>query len=539
MSNKMIRGTMMLTGANYTSKVLGMLYVIPFFALVGDVGGTLYSYAYNPYQIFLTLSSLGIPMAMAKFVAKYDALEDHATKQSMFKTGIMFMMLMGLVSFLIMFFSADWLAQYFISDEDLANSADDAAFVIKMVSFALIIVAPMSLIRGYFQGHQDMAPSAVSIVVEQIVRIAFLLIGAFIVIKVLDGTIRNAVGLAAFAAFIGAIASAFVLFWFYRRHKPTMERELEETGGTLALPDKKYYQELLSYAGPFILVGIATPMYQMVDQFTFNRIMSSIGLAEVSEQLLSVILVYGHKLVIIPVTLAIGLAMAVLPAITKAYTENDRQLYTQYINQAILIVMLLVLPAAVGLSILSVQAFGTLYEVEAAVTYAGSLLSYYAPVSLFFALFTVSAAMLQGINRQNFAVVSLGIGLALKIALNFPLIFIFEAKGAVFATGIAVLTAASLNFYKIHRVTRFKVKPLFKQSLLIAILTAVMAIVVVIVRWLVGLPFDAEPTRAKFIVQVLIAVPVGGYVYLWLAYKTTLLQRLLGDRVNRLAKLFP
>ncbi len=94
---------MLLTGANYTSKILGLLYVIPFYALVGNTGGVLYSYAYNPYQIFLTLSSLGIPMAMSKFVAKYDALEDYETKQSMFKTGMMFMMVMGLVMFLIMF----------------------------------------------------------------------------------------------------------------------------------------------------------------------------------------------------------------------------------------------------------------------------------------------------------------------------------------------------------------------------------------------------------------------------------------------------
>ncbi|MFD2640234.1 putative polysaccharide biosynthesis protein [Piscibacillus salipiscarius] len=539
MSNKMLRGTMLLTGANYTSKILGLLYVIPFYALVGNTGGVLYSYAYNPYQIFLTLSSLGIPMAMSKFVAKYDALEDYETKQSMFKTGMMFMMVMGLVMFLIMFFSADWLAQIFISDTDLDNSVEDAAFVIKMVSFALIVVAPMSLIRGYFQGHQSMAPTAFSIVVEQIVRIGFLLLGAFIVMKVLDGTIRLAVGLAAFAALIGAIAAAFILYYFYRRHKPQMERELEESGGVLSFPKSEHYRELLSYAGPFVLVGIATPLYQMVDQFTFNRIMSSIGQAKISEDLLSVILVYGHKLVIIPVTLSIGLAMAVLPAITKAFTENDNNLYKHYINQAILIVVLLVLPAAVGLSILSVQAYGVLYEVQDAVKFGGAILSYYAPVSLFFALFTVSAAILQGINRQNFAVISLAVGLVLKIVLNFPLVSLFQGKGAVMATGIAVLTAAALNLYKIHRVTGFNVKPLYKQSLLIAILTVAMAVVVIAARFIAGLPFSDDPSRLKFVIQTLIAVPTGGYVYLWLAYKTTLLQRLLGDRVNRLAKLFP
>ncbi|WP_237718744.1 oligosaccharide flippase family protein [Alkalibacillus haloalkaliphilus] len=187
--SNILRGTMMLTGANYLSKVLGLLYVIPFFALVGDTGGTLYSYAYNPYQIFLTISSLGIPMAMSKFVAKYNALEDYRTKEVMFKSGLFIMFITGLISFLIMFLSAEWLARIFVPTDEFSNSLSDVTFVIQMVSFALLIVAPMSIVRGYFQGHGSMGPSAISIVVEQIVRIVFLLAAGFVVLKIFDGTI--------------------------------------------------------------------------------------------------------------------------------------------------------------------------------------------------------------------------------------------------------------------------------------------------------------------------------------------------------------
>ncbi|RPF55297.1 putative polysaccharide biosynthesis protein [Aquisalibacillus elongatus] len=539
MSNSVLRGTMLLTGANYTSKILGMLYVIPFNMLVGESGGALYAYAYNPYQIFLTVSSLGIPMAMAKFVAKYDTLEDHATKQAMFRSGMMVMVLMGLIGFLIMFFSAEWLAQIFITNDDLTNSVSDVTFVIQMVSFALLVVSPMSLLRGYFQGHQSMGPSAISIVVEQIVRIVFLLAGAFIVINVLNGTVRLAVGVAAFAAFIGAIASSLVLVRIYQKRRPYFEKELDSEEANRTIPYKDMYQELLAYAGPFVLVGIATPLYQMVDQFTFNRAMSQIGLAEQSEQLLSVIILYGHKLVIIPVTLAIGLAMAVLPAITKSFTEQKPAEYKNYISQALLIIVLLVFPASIGLSIVAEEVYGALYNVDSSVNFAGELLTYYAPIALFLALFMVSSSMLQGINRQNFALVSLGFGLLIKIALNFPLIYVFEAKGAVFATGLAVLTASSINLLVIYKVTRFKIRSLYRRSLLIIILTAVMSVVVIFFKWLAGLPFGEEASKIKFIVQLAVAVPIGGYVYFWLAYKTTLLDRLFGDRVKRFAKLFP
>ncbi|GEN45956.1 putative polysaccharide biosynthesis protein [Alkalibacillus haloalkaliphilus] len=536
--SNILRGTMMLTGANYLSKVLGLLYVIPFFALVGDTGGTLYSYAYNPFQIFLTISSLGIPMAMSKFVAKYNALEDYRTKEVMFKSGLFFMFITGLVSFLIMFLSAEWLARIFVpADGNFSNSLSDVTFVIQMVSFALLIVAPMSIVRGYFQGHGSMGPSAISIVVEQIVRIVFLLAAGFVVLRILDGTITMAVGLAAFAAFIGALASSLVLTAIYRKRKPSIERQVNQSRKRApSIPRRDMYQELLSYAGPFILVGIATPLYQLVDQVTFNRTMSSIGLSEISESLLSVIIVYGHKLVIIPVTLAIGLAMALLPSITHAFTQNNHQEYQNYISKAFQIVMLLILPASVGLALLSDQAYGTLYSPEE-VVYAGSILAVYAPVSLFFALFTVSASMLQGVNKQNFTLISLGIGLLVKIILNVPLITVLQAEGAVIATGIGVLTAATLNVVKLYKETKFELKPLLKKSLLIIILTAIMAIIVVITNWLLGLPFT-DGTRLQYSTQLFGSVTIGAYAYLWLAYKTTLLQHLLGERVNRFSKLF-
>lgn len=540
MSNSnLVRGTMVLTGANYISKFLGMFYLIPFHALVGSTGGALYSYAYNPYQIFISLSTLGIPLAMSKFVAKYNALEDYRTKEAMFRSGLIFMTITGIVSFIIMFFSAEWLAQIFLPDDQYKNSVEDAAFVIKMVSFALLIIPPMSLVRGYFQGHGSMGPSAISIVCEQVVRIVFLLVGAYVVIQVLDGTIKLAVGLAAFAAFVGAVASSFVLGGFYKKRRPYIVRDLEKSKTAApTLTTKEMYRELLAYAGPFILVGIATPLYQLIDQMTFNRAMANIGLEEISEDLLSVILVYGHKIVIIPVTIATGLSLALLPAMTAAFTSNHREQYNNYINQSLLIIMLLILPASVGLSILGTQAYGTLYSAQDAYQSAGHIMSYYAPTALFFALFTVSASMLQGINKQNFAVISLAVGLIVKLTCNVPFIYFLGGKGAVIATSFAVLIASLINLVKLYRETYFDMRRLFKHTLLIVILTTIMAVVVIITKWLIGLPFDEGPSKLKYILQLIGGVGIGGYIYLWMAYKTTLLERLFGSRVNRLSKIF-
>ena len=182
MSSKLLRGTFILTLGTIISKVLGLFYVIPFNAIVGQEGTTLYQYSYVPYTIFISIATAGIPLAISKFISKYNALEEYAVGRKLFKSGLIVMLSTGIVSFLIFYFSAPMLADMSIRDADQLIKKEDVITVMRAVSFALIVVPFMSLIRGFFQGHQSMGPSAVSQVVEQIVRIAFLLAGAFVVL---------------------------------------------------------------------------------------------------------------------------------------------------------------------------------------------------------------------------------------------------------------------------------------------------------------------------------------------------------------------
>jgi O-antigen/teichoic acid export membrane protein len=218
---------MLLTGATFLSKILGMLYVIPFNELVGDTGGTLFSYAYTPYNILISISTVGVPLAVSKFVSKYNSLGDYDTGMRMFRAGIMLMAVTGLLAFLALFFSAGILAEFMITSEDAGIiSIADVTLVIRMVSFALLIIPIMSLVRGFFQGYQSMGPTAVSQVVEQIVRIVFILGAAFIVINVFGGSIPTAVSYATFSAFIGAMASSVVLWVYWKKRKPAIENQL-------------------------------------------------------------------------------------------------------------------------------------------------------------------------------------------------------------------------------------------------------------------------------------------------------------------------
>lgn len=532
MSN-IVRGTMLLTGAIFLSKFLGMIYVIPFRALVGPSGGTLFNAAYAPYSVFLSFSTVGVPMAVSKFVSKYNTLGDYRTGMRMFRSGVVLMLIMGILSFLVMFLSADWLAGVFITSEDAEIvTVDDIATVIRMVSFALVIIPAMSIVRGYFQGHQSMGPTAVSQVVEQLVRIAFILGGVFVILYVFNGSMASAVGFAAFSAFIGAIASAIVLIVYWQKRKGSIEKQISEQRVSHDVPLKQLFKELFRYAGPFVLVGLATSLYQLVDLATFERAMVQNGIGE-EERVIAyeAYNFYGHKLVIIPGTLAIGLSLAIIPALTSSFVQNKQKDLTHQLNQALQIILVLVIPAVTGLSILADVAYGSLFGLEN-IELTGSILRWYAPVGLLFALFTVTASILQGINEQRFAVVSLLAGLLIKVFFNIPFIHALGSHGAILGTGLAAGTAVVLNLWRIKTAIQFDFKQTVKRGILVLIFALFMVIAILIVKGILGIFLDYDESRVSAIITLATCVILGAGVYLWFGYYSTLLERTLGDRVR-------
>ena len=530
MSSKLLRGTFILTLGTMISKVLGLFYVIPFDAIVGKEGTTLYQYSYVPYTIFISLATAGIPLAISKFISKYNALEEYAVGRKLFKSGLVVMMATGVVSFLLLYFSAPILGDMIIKDKDQVTKVEDVITVIRAVSFALIVVPFMSLIRGYFQGHQSMGPSAVSQVVEQIVRIVFLLAGAYIVLYVLKGSIAEAVSMATFAAFVGAIGSLAVLLWYWYKRKPFLDELLLHDKGTLDISLKDMYKEILLYAAPFVFVGIANPLFQFIDQITFNLAMVDIGLAKESDFAFSALNFYSHKLVIIPVSLATAFSLTLVPNITRMYVERDRQGLNRELNQTFQVLLFITLPAVVGLSLLAEPVYTVFYGHD---LYGTEVLRLYAPVAILFAFYSVTAAIMQGINEQRFTILSLLVGLLIKLALNIPLIQLMETKGAILATALGYGAAILINLIVIKIYAQYPFRLVWRRSLLIVIFTFIMFIGVV--GTYKGFTLFLSPESVwQSLCMILVSATVGVIIYGFLALKSRLVNFLFGEKVDRL-----
>ncbi|WP_100373825.1 putative polysaccharide biosynthesis protein [Bacillus sp. FJAT-45037] len=526
---KLMRGTMVLTSATLISKILGFLYIVPFSALVGQTGLALYGYGYSQYVVILSLATLGVPLAISKFVSKYNALGDYETGHKLFKSGLILMSLTGILAFLILFLLAPFLAGRILPIETPGgNTQADVIFTIRMVSVALIIVPVMAVIRGYFQGFQSMGPTSVSQVIEQIVRITFILAAAFLIVGVGGGDIALAVGFATFGAFVGGLGGLGVLIFYWVKRRKAILKQVEESTVRHQLTLPQMYKELLIYALPLSFVGLAIPLVQIVDLYTVNPALKGTPFMEVSEAFFGVLNQSVHKIVLIPMALATALSITLVPTITKSFMSGDRDVLQRQITQTYQIILFISVPAAVGMAVLAYPVFASLFGFDD-LSLGGMVLRYYGPMTLFFSLFAVTAAILQGMNRQKQAVLSLVVALLLKVGLNYLLLTWMGPVGAITGTYIAYTVAILINVWAIGYYAEFSYSSIAKRLMLILLFSTVMAVTVVLFMQLMQ-SFLPLSTRVNSFILMFVGAGVGAGVYGFLAYRSGLAEKVLGHR---------
>ena len=203
---KMAQGSAWMTLGNIGSRLLGAIYILPWYYWMGangDKANALFGMGYNVYALFLMISTAGIPAAIAKQISYYNSREEYRTSQRLFLRALQLMAGFGVVTAGIMYIAAPWLATASGGGEELIPT-------MRSLSVALLVFPCMSVMRGYFQGNQDMKPFAISQIVEQIARVFYMLLATFIIMRVVEGDYTSAVTQSTFAAFIGVLASVLV-----------------------------------------------------------------------------------------------------------------------------------------------------------------------------------------------------------------------------------------------------------------------------------------------------------------------------------------
>ena len=533
-----LEGTIIATAAIVITKILGMLYVIPFYAMVGVQGSALYAYAYNIYVMFLDISSAGLPVAISKIIKEYNTLGMMDAKVRAYRLGRKIINFVSIAAFIILFIFAESIATLIIGDLQGGNTIGDVAFVIRCVSFAILVVPFLSVSKGYLQGHNIINISSMSQVIEQVVRIAVILGGSYLALNVFHLSLTTSVGIAVFGAFAGGLAAVLYIFSKMRGHK----KELSLTSDIKKdkITNKEIIKKIISYAVPFIIIDVGVSIYNFVDMVLISRTMTSLGFdAYTTEFITSSVATWSSKISMVVISIAMGLTVSLIPNIVEAFTLKKWDLVESRLNKALQVILVVSIPMVIGISLLSRPIWSIFYG-STDVDLGGLVLVFYIFISLFSNIYMVTSSTLQSLNKfKTVYLTTLG-GYVLNALLDVPFMLVayhlgFEPFiGAVFASIVGYSFSAFSALFILKKDHHLKYGETFKMLGKIVIPTVVMILVVLLLKILIPLNIVS---KTSCIIYVAIISIVGAIVYLFVAYKQGILTTVFGkEYLNKIVK---
>ena len=530
--NSFMQGAFIATFGIVISKILGIVYVIPFYDIIGTQGGALYGYGYSIYSIFLGISQAGIPLAISKIVSEYSVLGYYDAKRRTFKLGKKVLSILGVVSFLIMFIFARSLATVIIGNVSGGNTIEDVTLIIRIISTAVLVVPFLSIYRGYLQGHKYITPTSISQVLEQIIRVCVIVGGSFLALKVFNLSLTTAVGVAVFAATIGALTSYFYLFIKMKKNKEDIEKETLKVKEP-KITDKEIIQKILLYAFPFIMIDVFKSLINSVDVFMLVKVLvNDLGYtATKAEAVMSVVSTWGQKINMIIVSISTGLLISLIPNLTSSFVKNDMIDVNRKINQTLQWLFFFTVPMTIGLSFLAKPVWTIFYGVS---DFGPSVYQYYVFVALATTLFSTSLTILQILKEYKMVFICLVVGLVTNAALNIPLLYLFDHLGlpAYYGSNTSTILGYSfcsiLALFHINRKYHIHYGESFKRIFNVVVVALIMVATLWGLSYLV--PFTSTD-RLFNVLYVALYTVVGGLVYFIIMLKSKMICNIFGDEV--------
>lgn len=477
--NSFIEGAFIATLAIVITKILGVLYVIPFYSIIGEQGGALYGYAYNIYNFFLIISTAGIPLAISKLTSELTTLNKEREKVRMYHLARNYILIFSAISFLLCFILAPQIAKIIIGDINGGNTIADITYVIRAVSFALLIIPFLSIARGYLQGHKYITQPSISQVIEQIIRVSVIVGGSYISYKVLHLSLTKSIGIALFGACLGGIGAYFYLLIVMKKNKKYLKTE--DKNQKLSMTNKEILKKILWYAVPFILVSVINNLYNTVDMILIIRTLGNLGYsAPAIETISSVFTTWGHKLNTIVTSIATGLMISLIPNIVSSYVAKKKEEVNLNFNKAVQIVLCIILPITIFLSLMSQEVWSLFYGDS----YYGPLIFKFSVlIAAFDSMYMVINSTLQGINKYKLVLSSVGLGLLINAILDVPLMIlchnlqIHAFYGATIATIIGYVISLAISIISLKKKEGFNYDKTIKIIPRVILTIAIMIIV--------------------------------------------------------------
>lgn len=490
-----MKGAVLLTIAGFIVKLLSAIYRVPFQNLVGDQGFYIYQQVYPFVAIFGIWSSYGFAVAISKLLAD----TNETTHRQLLRVAFGHVSAISLTIFVLLFFGAELLAGW-MGDANLAG-------LLKVGAFAVLLMAPLAILKGFFQSRNDMAPVAYAQVLEQGLRVSVILIGTWIVVT--QGFSLYIAGqMAMLGAVVGGLGAIILLVLYFRQQG-------DRVNSGEAVHVWSVIKEITVISLSVSMSSLILVLFQLVDSFTVFRLLEESGTARLMAMEQKGIYDRGQPLVQFGMLIATSLTLAIVPLVARTSKKKQGRSANMYARLTFRVSFLFAFAAATGLTLVMPYVNETLFQTR---EQTGALIIFSWQI-VWMSLLLIITAMLHGIGKVRVPALLLMLGLLLKISCNWLFVPIWGIAGAAIAgnSSLAVIVVGLVVYFK-------KVWPLqfAPASYYRWLLVAALAMSAVVLGWAHvadGFVFAGVSSRLSALFTTVTAIPLGALIFMVIVAK--------------------
>lgn len=509
----LVGGVSILGVAGIVCKIVGVLYRIPLAHLIGPEGMGVYHKVYPAYNLLLTISSAGLPVAISRMVAHYVTREDPRTARHIFSMAMRMLLILGVVTTALMLLFSGTLAAW--------QGVEETRLGYMAIGPSLFFVCVMSAYRGFLQGQRNMVPTAISQLIEQIGRVFIALPLAYF------GMRRGGIAYGAAGALLGsttAEGAALLFMLFQHRRADRALNAVQQRPDGAALTNGAILSRLIRVAIPITLGACIVPLAGFIDSIMLTQLMADAGMAQ-EEALIRYGAYAGPVLTLINVPTALAMAMStnLVPDIASGLARGDREFVAKEAGIGLRMAAVIGFPCSIGMSLLAQPILYLCYRgsyTAQQLNMAAELLQISSLTIVLFTIVQATSGILQGAGKQRIPMYTLVLGVALKIALNYTLVRIpgVDIHGAPWASLLCYTASMIPNLYYVSKYTgyRFGIMDVVIKPLLCAGVMggAVWAL------WHFVFGDPGQLNGFKLTAGIILCVGLGALIYAFLALKT-------------------
>ncbi len=511
------------------TKIMGALYSIPFYKMIGDQGGVIYSCAYSVYALFLDISTSGIPIAVSIVISDYNAQKMYQSRERAYRMSFLVVAAVSLVSFVVMQVFARAIGRYFLGDMTGGVRIEDIATGVRVVSVCLLIAPLLSIKRGYLQGNKYLSASSFSQVIEQMVRIVVVLAGTYFVMYVLNLGTTTGVCVALAGTAVGALAA--YIYLLAKGRGTVDEVRLPEDGPEHIAADREIARKILAYCTTIVIMSVSVNLYNIIDMKMLLVGLHNVGYSDEDTQVISSIAsTWVPKICAIITALSSGLVSSIAPHMAENRSTGNWEDINRKLVQALGIILLVSLPLGIGMIVYAQPIFCLFFGEN---PYGPAVLQFAILVNIVGSMATVNSMSMQSIGRGKTVCVVLVTGIVLNTVLDLPMIYLFNALGLPAFLGASVASVIGHGFTSMMLMTAMKKDYKFRYGRLLEILRRELLPMAAMVAVALGIRALWTPVESRgllMVVQLCVYALTGGTVYLLLAYRTGALQMAMGEK---------